>query len=555
MLLWTLWSIPYSVCFRWFVEEEWKPNFLTMVDLLSDLLFIADVGINFITGYFDHEVGKYVFDRRLIARKYLRGWFWIDFPTSIPTGLIFELALEASEFTSIAALPRMLRLLRIIRLVKLLRVFKLVSLMSKWEGTSTFWQFIRLVKFFLLIFFTAHIGACAFMLSAVLTADAGGYYDHNSWVVRYREDARRVEPYTPGELYVVAMYWALSTLTTVGYGDVVPYLTIEVATACAVMFAGSCTMGYIIGNVASLIAHEDHINVVIKDRIRIMNSYMKYRGLPQRLTDRVRRHYEFQWKRTCVYDESALLQSLPPQLRADVALHIHEDVIDSVPFLSSMSEECLAEVLLRLKHLQIAEGERLITAGHYGREMYIVRNGELAAVDRDGRVLQSIGNSAYVAEYQILCDDPQVHPVSIDAVVQTELLVLTKDDFSAVMRLYPASTTPIYSLPSSLSMRSSDDDPSDGSSDADRLARIQRDYQVFTKKISSEYAAAIARRNKTVKALGMENTNSLRSSISSPSAKRPKSSRGLAELFSRSPRSISGGESPAGDGRGALALI
>ena len=305
------------------------------------------------------------------------------------------------------------------------------------------------------------------------------------------------------------MYWALSTLTTVGYGDVVPYLTIEIGTACAVMFAGSCTMGYIIGNVASVIAHEDHINVVIKDRIQVMNSYMKYRGLPTALADRVRRHYEFQWKRTCVYDESALLQTLPPQLRADVALYVHEDIIESVPFLANMSRECLAEILLRLKHLQIAEGERLITAGHYGREMYIIQNGELAAVDKDGRVLQSIGNSSYVAEYQILCDDPQVHPISIDAVVRTELLVLTKDDFVTVMRLYPASTTPIYSLPSSLSFRGVD--VINDASDTKRLEKIQRDYQVFTKKISSEYAAAVARRNRT-KALGMDQTDSLRRS-------------------------------------------
>ena len=500
-LLWTLWSIPYNVCFKWFSLESWKPEPLTVIDLCVDALFIVDVCVNFMTGYFDVEIGRYVFSRKLIAKNYLKGWFWIDFPTSIPTGLIFELTAlaEESKYNSFASLPRLLRLLRIIRLVKLLRVFKLVSLMSKWEGNSPLWQAVRLAKFFLLIFFSAHIGACFFMLSAVGTADSDGYYDPNSWVVRYREAARRIEPYTSGELYIIAMYWALSTLTTVGYGDVVPYLPGEVATACIVMFAGSCTMGYIIGNVASLIAHEDHINMVIKDKIKVMNSYMKYRGLPDELVKRIKAHYEYTWKRTCVYDENTLLGSLPPSLRSDVALHIHADIIKAVPFLSEMSNECLAELLLRLKYLQIAEGERLLSAGHYGREMYIVRRGELAAVTPDGTILQTMGQASYVAEYQILCDDPQVHPISIDAIVVTELLVITKEDFEDVMSLYPASSTSIYSLKSSLSL--------DADADPELSIRIQdsirKNMDTFSRKASEAHAAAMENRSQITSQLGM----------------------------------------------------
>lgn len=38
------------------------------------------------------------------------------------------------------------------------------------------------------------------------------------------------------------------TLTTVGYGDVTPRTDVEVAWTCIVMFVGTCTFGYIIGN-------------------------------------------------------------------------------------------------------------------------------------------------------------------------------------------------------------------------------------------------------------------------------------------------------------------
>lgn len=41
---------------------------------------------------------------------------------------------------------------------------------------------------------------------------------------------------------------SLMTLTTVGYGDVTPRTDVEMAWTCIVMFVGTCTFGYIIGN-------------------------------------------------------------------------------------------------------------------------------------------------------------------------------------------------------------------------------------------------------------------------------------------------------------------
>ena len=49
---------------------------------------------------------------------------------------------------------------------------------------------------------------------------------------------------TPVRLYCVAMYWAFTTLTTVGYGDVLPVSRSEMAVTVIVQFAGTCILGY-----------------------------------------------------------------------------------------------------------------------------------------------------------------------------------------------------------------------------------------------------------------------------------------------------------------------
>ena len=51
-------------------------------------LFIIDVILNFNTTVFDLATGQWILERAAIARSYLKGWFWVDAPSSIPIELI-----------------------------------------------------------------------------------------------------------------------------------------------------------------------------------------------------------------------------------------------------------------------------------------------------------------------------------------------------------------------------------------------------------------------------------------------------------------------------------
>ena len=60
----------------------------------------------------------------LIRHSYLRGWFWIDAPSSIPLEL---LDLIPGSSTSNFTILRLLRLFRLLRLLKLLKVDDLIE--------------------------------------------------------------------------------------------------------------------------------------------------------------------------------------------------------------------------------------------------------------------------------------------------------------------------------------------------------------------------------------------------------------------------------------------
>ena len=52
------------------------------------------------------EDGQWVVHRPAIAANYLRGWFWVDFPSSLPVEIIERLVSERPDITGIT-LPGM----------------------------------------------------------------------------------------------------------------------------------------------------------------------------------------------------------------------------------------------------------------------------------------------------------------------------------------------------------------------------------------------------------------------------------------------------------------
>jgi len=117
LIIYSAVMVPYRICFN-APATGWLDKF----EISLSLLFFVDVIFNFNTAYAEGD--KWVVDRPSIALRYLQGWFWIDFPSCIPVGLIDSLF--AGEQDELGML-RFLRLFRLLRLLKLLRLATIVA--------------------------------------------------------------------------------------------------------------------------------------------------------------------------------------------------------------------------------------------------------------------------------------------------------------------------------------------------------------------------------------------------------------------------------------------
>lgn len=84
--------------------------------------------------------------------------------------------------------------------------------------------------------------------------------------------------YTALDQYIAGLYWSLSTLTTVGYGDITPLSDIELFVATCIVILGATMFGWIVGTLTSLINEMDHTSKRQSRRMASIRGYLQYDG-------------------------------------------------------------------------------------------------------------------------------------------------------------------------------------------------------------------------------------------------------------------------------------
>ncbi len=136
---------------------------LFALNRVCDVLFLADILLQFNMAFVDPVSQRKERSRRMIAARYARGAFLMDLISTIPFDLIASLADSGGSAETDSALRalRALRLLKLLRLMRLGRVFHRLQ-----EAVHCASGYLTLVKFLMGTLLITHWLACGLHMVA-----------------------------------------------------------------------------------------------------------------------------------------------------------------------------------------------------------------------------------------------------------------------------------------------------------------------------------------------------------------------------------------------------
>jgi voltage-gated potassium channel len=238
-------------------------------------------------------------------------------------------------------------------------------------------------------------------------------------------------------LYLRSFYWAVTTIATIGYGDVTPVTPIQTIFTISIEVIGAGLYGYVIAIFASLIANLDSARKKFSEQMDEINTFMRFRKIPLDLQRQIRSYYDYLWESRRGYSEGHVLADLPDSLRLKVSIFTNKSMLEKVPIFEGAGDALVEELLMHLKPAIFTPGDYVFRTGDVGDGMYFISSGHVEVVSSDGKtVYATLSPGGYFGETALLMNQPR--NACVRAVDYVDLYTLNRATLGKILEKFPA---------------------------------------------------------------------------------------------------------------------
>uniref|UniRef100_A0A4W6CTQ0 Cyclic nucleotide gated channel subunit beta 1a n=1 Tax=Lates calcarifer TaxID=8187 RepID=A0A4W6CTQ0_LATCA len=241
--------------------------------------------------------------------------------------------------------------------------------------------------------------------------------------------------------YIRCYYFAVKTLITIG-GLPDPTTVFEICFQLINYFVGVFAFSIMIGQMRDVVgaatAGENYYRACMDSTVKYMNSY----NIPREVQNRIKTWYDYTWKSQGMLDEQELLIQLPTKMRLDIAVDVNYAIVSKVALFQGCDRQMVFDMLTRLKSVVYLPGDFVCKKGEIGREMYIIKQGEVQVVGGPDlqTVFVTIRAGSVFGEISLLAGGGgNRRTANVKAHGFANLFILDKKDLAEILVHYPES--------------------------------------------------------------------------------------------------------------------
>ena len=376
----SLFALPLYISIYLPSYAAYSSIFASFIFYFVDLIYIIDLITGFFRAYYNFE--EVLITKNLnICIKYLKGWFLLDLIGAIPfytllnknMNKIIKNFLNNNDDISNRFDFGLNNEYYALTLLKIFKIFKTFSFNKLFKATYKFLDKIQFFYEWKGLFFslfvtlsTLHICTCFYVFI--------GRNEFNGWLLK---NGLQDESYI--NLYIASLYYQITTLTTVGYGDMTPTNGIEHAYGIFILIVGTCVYSWIVTYISNYIKKNNEKFIDFEEKMKVLNEIkMEYPNLNKNLNERIVRYLNYN-KSEYKYNLKFILESLPSSLQNNLIIEIYKPIIMNFQFFKSFeNSDFFVKIVTSLKPILSMKDDILINEGDIIEDIIFIKKGVLS---------------------------------------------------------------------------------------------------------------------------------------------------------------------------------